>query len=1439
MNTTHVTILLPFEHGWADYVEKTIHAFGSPKKPDLPGAAKDQDNPQRKEIDERLDEAGLLHFMSLAVVPGDAEHEAHLLLEVWADGPVRPALRCIEEAMGPQLRKVLDVAGVTVTGELPDFLEQHMHKVGASWFSTLGLDFSGTPEMTVARIRKEQALAREAAAILARTPTSCSALEMLKHVRSTLWENAAGAGETWKWASMPEAAPFLDPAPAQCKGGLPAEIASGILTVFWPYLLIAPLAGAFALYVPGWLDGVVLWLEDIPAWLFAVLDTPSWLFPWVSTLLYTVLVLAAIVVPPLIAAPWRLRRLEDTDPVEDLTPKPDALEEIMRRENHIAQNHLFSVSQRKPGWFRRLSLRVGLWIVGYRSAACGRPGFLADIGVIHFARWIVVPDTDKLVFLSNYSGAWESYLEDFIEKASDGVNAIWSNTRGFPRTRNLSQGGARDGDRLKRWARRQQLPTSFFYCAYPDLTLSRIRLHAEIRRGIACASTEAEAAKWLARFGYPPRPATELAVPEIPSVVFGGLSGLTYGACFFLGLSGDEEKCREWLRRIEGDLAYGDLPPVRNTLVVAFGNGGLNKLGLSADAIKTFPVAFQHGMDKPWRARALGDTGDDAPGTWSWGRPGKEADALLALYAKSPEELRRETDVRRRQIETLGHTIVYELQLKPVPPKTERLKAQPGLGLFEFADSVSQPIIRGTRQAQTTRQRDQIMCPGEFILGYRDNRNYFPPSPSVSDAEDPDGVLPASAWNSLGRPVDFSGGQASDRRDIGSNGTFLVVRQLEDTTEFNASLQEAAAEVCEHAGAPSDSQERRDWIAAKMVGRWSDGTSLVRHPNRPGSHGRRGAEPDNDFAFGTEDEYGQNCPMGAHVRRANPRDSFKPGSEQQRAITNRHRILRMGRFYEAQEKAPRPGLLFMCLNADIERQFEFVQQTWGLSRSFAGLPDEVDPTLGHGARTFTIPTQYGPVCVGLNTDFVRVRGGGYFFVPGRKAIRFLSRAVAGGSVSAPPRPAGHSSAAAGIAPSAVVPGGTKLEPPAPKSPARRSRYRILSLDGGGTWALIQVKALAELYGESCTGHDVLKRFDLIAANSGGSEVVGALAADLTLADVLKLFKRTDVLRRLTPGLTLSRRIRLRMPRLFGVGPLFDTPGKLDALREVLRCGALGVGDIDLTRLPLIVGGTQEAGPHFLITAFDYDRERASFFRSNTSSVAASRLPMRHATTLAEAVHASTTVPINWFASPAEIAGRRYWDGGLAGLNNPVLAAVVEALANGRQASSVDVLSIGAGGVFLPEQGPPGTPDELLLQKDMRSCLASDIRKAGTAIVQDPPDVATFIAHVALGQPLPRDERAPVSGALVRMNPLVQPVRDPQRKWVVPAGLTASDFALLQERNLLAQGEEDIRLIERFAQAWVHDRVPNQPIRADRNLRCEVGHPTFGEAKRAWETVTAR
>ena len=415
----------------------------------------------------------------------------------------------------------------------------------------------------------------------------------------------------------------------------------------------------------------------------------------------------------------------------------------------------------------------------------------------------------------------------------------------------------------------------------------------------------------------------------------------------------------------------------------------------------TFPLAFQHGSNVPWRASALGDTGRNDPKDWLWGKPGEEVDAVIVLYGKDKTTLAALVRERRQQLKARKIEIVHELPLTEIPKEAEAATGVRVREPFGFADGISQPRIRGISRGRDEAQSVHLVEPGEFVIGYPDNLGYLPPSPSVSAAADPGNLLPALGGDPFAQRPRFTPASPNERRDLGRNGSFLVVRQLEqDRGEFDLFLSEAAAALKASGRAPDTGHlALEDWVAAKLVGRWKDGSSLVRNPTGPASDlarapargaPQRTARPDNDFLYGAEDSTGAKCPLGAHIRRSNPRETFEPGSMAQLAISNRHRILRVGRTYGPDE-AGTAGLLFMCLNTDIDRQFGFIQQTWALAPSFHGLESEVDAFVGVSDKrgTFTVPTADGPIRLKGLRDFVTVKGGAYFFLPGRQAVRYL------------------------------------------------------------------------------------------------------------------------------------------------------------------------------------------------------------------------------------------------------------------------------------------------------------------------------------------------------------------------------------------------------------------------------------------------------------------
>ena len=244
--------------------------------------------------------------------------------------------------------------------------------------------------------------------------------------------------------------------------------------------------------------------------------------------------------------------------------------------------------------------------------------------------------------------------------------------------------------------------------------------------------------------------------------------------------------------------------------------------------------------------------------------------------------------------------------------------------------------------------------------------------PTVSTELDRNGVLPLASAHA---------------RDFARNGSYLVLRQLaQNVSGFWRFLDSAVS------GWEGDRVRNREQLAAQFVGRQLDGTPLA----APAAASRN----DNEFGF-ADNPLGARCPIGAHIRRANPRDSLPfRDARSSLSVTNRHRILRRGRVYGAPLSDPlaatdegERGLLFTCLNADIGRQFEAIQHGWINDPTFGGLYNEQDPLVGSqptGGGSLTIGTS--PVRRRLHgiPRFVTVRGGGYFFLPSLSALRFLS-----------------------------------------------------------------------------------------------------------------------------------------------------------------------------------------------------------------------------------------------------------------------------------------------------------------------------------------------------------------------------------------------------------------------------------------------------------------
>jgi len=468
-------------------------------------------------------------------------------------------------------------------------------------------------------------------------------------------------------------------------------------------------------------------------------------------------------------------------------------------------------------------------------------------------------------------------------------------------------------------------------------------------------------------------------------------------ASFLLLRVHDRDAARRWLATVPVCTAETIEPPPETALQIALTGDGLRALGVAESIVASFAAEFVTGMaNDANRARRLGDVGANDPSRWQWGAGARMPHLLVLLYAL-PGKL-------------AGFQSAVEAQCGAGFERIACLTTSDldGIEPFGFMDGISQPLVdwqrkRPAKDAERSAYTN-LSCLGEYLLGYPNEYGGYTDRPLL-DA----GV----AGTRLPRAED-----APDRADLGRNGSYLVMRQIrQDVHGFWQFVDRCAGG---NAGA-------RDRIASAMVGRDRAGVPLV----GPASETIEGGGVPGDLNAFTyrSDPHGVRCPLGAHIRRSNPRNADlppgRPGivswamrtlgfdaealDQDLVASTRFHRLLRRGREYGvgvplAQALAEptastETGLHFICLGANIARQFEFVQNAWAIGVHFDGLPNESDPLLGtrlpaaDGTPTdgFSIPRADGADerIAGL-PQFVTVLGGAYFFLPGIRALRFLA-----------------------------------------------------------------------------------------------------------------------------------------------------------------------------------------------------------------------------------------------------------------------------------------------------------------------------------------------------------------------------------------------------------------------------------------------------------------
>ncbi len=488
---------------------------------------------------------------------------------------------------------------------------------------------------------------------------------------------------------------------------------------------------------------------------------------------------------------------------------------------------------------------------------------------------------------------------------------------------------------------------------------------------------------------------------DVQGIVRFGYKHMTE-ACYLLLRIRDAAAARAWLRDAPVAGAVALAQPPQSALQVAFTAPGLRALGVADTVVSAFSLEFVTGMgDDESRSRRIGDVGRNAPPSWRWGTGDAVPDVMVMLFAM-PGRL----DDVERTVKTPEFDAAFAL--------LRRLETSDlgGVEPFGFVDGISQPAIDWERARNTVGDQldySNVVALGEILLGYPNEYTKYTERPLV-DAD--------AASSALAPAADLP-----KKKDVGLNGTYLVVRELEqDVRGFRTFVDRHARDVALEPAA----------FAAAFVGRTYAGESAL--PTSPDPIPGIGPDPDeirlNQFTYDS-DPVGVTCPVGAHVRRANPRNAdyagrpegilarliallgFGPHGYRDDVMspTRFHRVLRRGREYgpgltpaEALQPAPpgdpERGLHFMCVNANIARQFEFLQNAWTMSTKFDCLTGETDPLLGNRepipgcpeTAQMTIPRD-GAVRgrVSGMPQFVTVRGGAYFFLPSLRALRYFAR----------------------------------------------------------------------------------------------------------------------------------------------------------------------------------------------------------------------------------------------------------------------------------------------------------------------------------------------------------------------------------------------------------------------------------------------------------------
>ena len=319
---------------------------------------------------------------------------------------------------------------------------------------------------------------------------------------------------------------------------------------------------------------------------------------------------------------------------------------------------------------------------------------------------------------------------------------------------------------------------------------------------------------------------------------------------------------KKWLASILSEITTAHRPDDGNgkkkkpgcALNIAFTYQGFKELGLVV--VDEFSQEFTEGIMEPHRTRRLGDDGNSAPELWDI----KENEIHLLLILQAPNIQERDDFSNKLSLECANYGINLVRREYGNQPANNKEH-------FGFTDSISQPFIENS--PATPKGTQSCISVGEFILGYHNQYQLLPSTPTVNNTDDKNNCLTSlSTDNNL--------------KDFGYNGSYLVFRKMyQDVAGFNRYLD-----------LNTKNEEHKALVAAKFVGRWPSGTPLVNAPDADVPDHEM--KDKNDFFFMNTDAKGLSCPIASHIRRTNPRDSLANDQQQSIETVNRHRLLRRG-----------------------------------------------------------------------------------------------------------------------------------------------------------------------------------------------------------------------------------------------------------------------------------------------------------------------------------------------------------------------------------------------------------------------------------------------------------------------------------------------------------------------------------------------------------------